>query len=358
VLTGAEVTVGVDLGGTKCLAVALAGNRVVAEERTATPAGGEAVLDAIAALAVRVAGERPLGAVGVGAPGLVDREGVLRFAPNLPGVTGLPVRAELEHRLGVPVHVDNDATCAAWAERVMGAATGLDDVVLVTLGTGIGGGVITGGRLTRGANGFGGEVGHMVIDRDGPQCPCGQRGCWERYASGGGLARLARAAVAKGGAAKVLAMAGGDPEHILGEHVAAAAEAGDGEARAIVAELGWWVGLGLANLANILDPEAFVVGGGLVEMGDMLLDPVRAAFAELLQGWAWRPVIPVVAAALGSRAGAIGAGCLGAELLSERRENPESGDPDRGDPDRGDPDRGDLDSGDSDRENRGARTLN
>ncbi len=317
---GAEVTVGVDLGGTKCLAVALAGNRVVGEGRQATPAGADAVLDVIAALAVEVAGTRPLGAVGVGAPGLVDRDGVLRFAPNLPGVTGLEVRAELERRLGVPVRVDNDATCAAWAERAMGAATGLDDVVLVTLGTGIGGGIITGGRLTRGANGFAGEIGHMVVDRDGPLCPCGQRGCWERYASGGGLARLARAAAAEGGVADVVARAGGDPGAILGEHVTAAAAAGDGEACAIVAELGWWVGLGLANLANILDPEAFVVGGGLVEMGELLLAPVRVAFNDLLQGGAWRPAIPVVPAALGPRAGAIGAGCLGAELLLRTRQ--------------------------------------
>ena len=314
---GGEVTVGVDLGGTKCLAVALAGNRIVKEGRVATPTGGEAVLDAIAALALEVAAERPVAAVGVGVPGLVDREGVLRFAPNLPGVMGLPVRAELERRLGVPVHVDNDATCAAWGERTMGAATGLDDVVLVALGTGIGGGVITGGRLTRGTNGFAGEIGHMVVDRDGPPCPCGQRGCWERYASGSGLTRLAKEAAARGEATAVLALAGGDLDAIHGEHVAVAAGQGDTEARAIVAELGWWVGLGLANLTNVLDPEAFVIGGGLVDMGDLLLEPVRTSFAALLQGRAWRPPIPVVPAALGSRAGAIGAGTLGLELLDQ-----------------------------------------
>jgi len=318
--SGGEVTVGVDIGGTKCLAVALAGNRVVAEGRVATPDGGAAVLDAIASLVVEVAGARPLAALGAGMPGLVDRDGVLRFAPNLPGVTGLPVRAELEARLGIPVRVDNDATCAAWAERAMGAATGLDDVVLITLGTGIGGGVITAGRLTRGANGFAGEVGHMVVDPTGPPCPCGQRGCWERYASGSGLARLAREAAEAGGATAVLAMAGGDPAAIHGEHVTAAALAGDPDAQGLVAALGWWVGLGLANLANVLDPEAFVVGGGLVAMGDLLLEPVRVAFASLLQGRAFRPAIPVVPAALGPRAGAIGAGCLGAELLDETRE--------------------------------------
>ncbi|MEA2931983.1 MAG: glucokinase [Actinomycetota bacterium] len=317
-----EVTVGVDLGGTKCLAVALAGNRIVGEGRVATAMGSAAVLDEIAALALKVAGERPLAAVGVGVPGLVDRDGVLRFAPNLPGVTDLAVRAELERRLGVPVRVDNDATCAAWAERAMGAATGLDDVVMVTLGTGIGGGVITGGRLTRGTNGFAGEVGHMVVDPAGPACPCGQKGCWERYASGSGLARLARAAARRGEAAAVVALAGGNADAILGEHVTQAAAGGDVQARAVVAELGWWVGLGLANLANVLDPEAFVIGGGLVEMGDLLLEPVRAAFAALLQGRAWRPAIPVVPAALGPRAGAIGAGCLGAELLQQKREKP------------------------------------
>ncbi len=314
------VSVGVDIGGTKALAVALAGTRVVAEARVATPDGATALLDAIAALALEVAGERPLAAVGAGMPGLVDRDGVLHFAPNLQGITGLAVRSELEHRLGVPVRVDNDATCAAWAERALGAATGLDDVILITLGTGIGGGIVTGGHLTRGANGFAGEVGHMVVDPDGPECPCGRRGCWERFASGSALARLGREAALGRRAAAVLDLAGGDPEAILGEHVTEAAAAGDAEACALVAELGRWVGLGLANLANILDPEAFVVGGGLVEMGDLLLDPVRVAFASLLEGRAWRPAIPVVAAALGSRAGAIGAGCLGAELLDELRE--------------------------------------
>ena len=152
--------------------MALAGNRVVAEGRVATPDGGEAVLDAIAALAVEVAGDRPLAARrGRACPGWSTGTASSASPPTCPGVTGLPVRAELERRLGVPVRVDNDATCAAWAERAMGAATGLDDVVLVTLGTGIGGGVITGGRLTRGANGFAGEVGHMVVDRDGPAVP-------------------------------------------------------------------------------------------------------------------------------------------------------------------------------------------
>jgi glucokinase len=322
----ASITVGVDVGGTKCLAVALDGTTLLDEAQVPTPVGAEALLDAMAAVALDVAagaggGARPV-AVGVGAAGLVDRAGVLRFAPNLRGVDGLAVRAELVRRLGLPVVVDNDATCAAWAERQMGAAVGMDDVVVVNLGTGIGGGIVAGGRLARGANGFAGEVGHMVVVKDGPPCPCGKRGCWERFASGSGLGRLAREAAEAGRAGAVLDLAGGDPEAVRGEHVSAAARAGDADACRVLGELGWWVALGLANLANILDPEAFVVGGGLATLGDLLFDPIRAAFATLLEGAAFRPVIPILPATLGPRAGAIGAACLAAESVARTTSTP------------------------------------
>ncbi len=302
-------TVGVDLGGTKCLAVALEGGTVVGEDRIPTPVGEVALFDALAEVATAVGGTEALG-VGVGVPGLVDRTGVLRFAPNLPGVFDLPIRAELESRLGVPVRVDNDATCAAWGERQVGAARGYDDVILVTLGTGIGGGIVVGGALMRGANGFAGEIGHMVIDPEGPPCPCGQRGCWERFASGGGLGRLAQHAAAEGRAARILALAGGDPAQVHGEHVTIAAAEGDAEAQAVLVELGRWIALGLVNLANAFDPEAFVLGGGLVEAGELLLGPVRTAFAGLLSSGSHRPPIAIVPATLGEHAGAIGAASL------------------------------------------------
>ena len=305
-------TVGVDLGGTKCLAVALEGGSVVAEHRVPTPAGETAVLDALAEVATAVgagAGVEVRG-VGVGVPGLVDRAGVLRVAPNLPGVFDLPIQAELEARLGVPVRVDNDATCAAWGERQVGAARGYDDVILATLGTGIGGGIVAGGVLMRGANGFAGEIGHMVVDPNGPPCPCGQRGCWERFASGGGLGRLGQQAAAEGRATRILALAGGDPALIHGEHITVAAAEGDAEAQAVFVELARWVALGLVNLANAFDPRAFVLGGGLIEAGELLLGPVRTAFAGLLSSAAHRPPIDIVAATLGEHAGAIGAACL------------------------------------------------
>lgn len=306
--------VGVDVGGTKCLGVVLdAGGAVTAEHRVPTPATAEGLLSAVIDVVARLVPDGQPGSVGVGLPGLVDRDGVLQFVPNLPGITDVPVRAALEARFpGASVRVDNDANCAAWAEHIDGAATGRDHAIMITLGTGIGGGIIIDGRLFRGAHGLAGELGHMVVDPHGPPCPCGQRGCWERFASGSGLGRLGREAAHAGRVPRVLELAGGDPENVRGEHVTAAAAEGDNAAAAVMADFAWWLGLGLANLANAFDPEIFVVGGGLVEAGPVLMDPLRAAFHQLLEADEHRPDIAVVPATLGEHAGAIGAARLAA----------------------------------------------
>jgi glucokinase len=322
-LTGSTggLTVGLDLGGTKALGVVVdptgTGGPLV-EEKVATPRGAAAVVDALADLGGRLrdraAGElgRPVTAIGVGAPGLVDRGGTLRFAPNLPGVVDVGFATVLGERLGLPVAVDNDATCAAWGEHERGASRGHDHSLLVTLGTGIGAGITVKGQALRGANGFAGEPGHMVVDPDGLPCPCGRRGCWERYASGSGLGHLAREAVRAGGAGAAVSLAGGRPEDVRGEHVTAAAAAGDAEALDVLARFGWWVALGIANLVNVLDSDIVVVGGGLVAAGDLILDPTRAAYRELVLGAEHRPVVPIVPALLGGHAGAIGAALLAA----------------------------------------------
>jgi glucokinase len=305
-------SVGVDVGGTKCLGVVLddAGT-VVEEHRVPTPvdASGDALIDAVAEVAQQLQRGSAM-PVGVGVPGLVDHEGVLRFAPNIRSVLELPVRKALTDRLGVDVNVDNDATCAAWAERAMGAGRGRDHVILVTLGTGVGGGIVIDGRLVRGAHGFAGEIGHMVVDAGGLPCPCGKRGCWERYASGSGLGRLAREAAHARQIPAVVELAGGDPEAVRGEHVTQAAGAGDAAAQAVMDRFAWWVALGLANLANAFDTECFVLGGGLVEAGAILLDPVRAAYLDLVEAAEHRPPVDIVPATLGERAGAIGAALL------------------------------------------------
>ncbi|HVF76355.1 MAG TPA: ROK family protein [Acidimicrobiales bacterium] len=305
-------TIGIDLGGTKCLGVVLDdAGRVQAEYRMPTPPGEDQILDTIVAVAEALGGAEQ---VGVGVPGLVDRAGVLQFAPNLVGADGLAVKAELEARLpGTQARIDNDATCATWAEKQLGAARELDYAIVLTLGTGIGGGIISGGRLERGANGFAGEMGHMVVAPDGEGCVCGQQGCWEFFASGRAIGRFGREAAAAGKARRVLELAGGNVDAIQGEHVSAACQEGDDDATAIIARVGWWVGIGLVNLAMAFDPQAFVIGGGLVEIGEPLFAPVRQTLAESLAGAPRRQPPLVVPAELGEQSGAVGAALLARE---------------------------------------------
>ncbi len=303
--------VGVDVGGSKSLGVLVDDEgAVLTERRVPTPRTSDALLAAIGDLVASLQAGAPGCPVGVGVPGLVDRDGVLRFAPNLPGVVEVPVRAALERRAQGPVSVVNDATGATWAEFTVGAAVGARDVVMATIGTGIGGGVVLGGELVGGHHGFAGEFGHMIVDPSGPLCPCGQRGCWERYASGSGLAWLAWEAARAGEAARVVELAGGDPDGVRGEHVTIAAGEGDAQALVVIDRFAWWLALGLANLVAVLDPELIVLGGGLIEAGRVLLEPTRRSFASLLEGGDHRPPVRVVAASLGERAGAIGAALL------------------------------------------------
>lgn len=309
--------IGIDIGGTKCLGVAIdADHRIVAEQRRATPSGAGAVVDAIVevvdALRTELSG-RAAGvvlAIGVGAPGLVTIDGTLLAAPNLVDVQRFPLARLVSERIGTPVRVDNDATCALIAECRVGSAQGVDDVVMVTLGTGIGGGIFASGRVMRGTNGFAGEFGHMVVDPDGPPCPCGRRGCWERFASGSALAAQARAAAVEGRLDTVLRLANGAVDELRGEHVQAAARNGDPEALAVVDGFARWVALGLVNLTNALDPAVFVLGGGLAEGADVYLPPVERWFAELLYSADLRPHPGVRFSALGEHAGAIGAALL------------------------------------------------
>ncbi len=272
-----------------------------------------ALLGAIAGLVRRVTEQSAaeVSALGVGVPGLVDDSGVLHFAPNLPMGEGVDFSGGLRAMVGVKrVLIDNDATCATLGEWSAGAARGADDALVVTLGTGIGGGLVAAGRLVRGAHGFAGEIGHVVVDPGGPLCSCGKRGCWERYASGSGLARLAREAALAGRIEAAVRLAGGDPEAVRGEHVTRAAAAGDEHAKAVIEELAWWLALGLSNLVSILDPELVVLGGGLMSAGDLVLLPTRRSFLELTGARRARCEVPVVLAALGERAGAVGAALL------------------------------------------------
>jgi len=287
---------GIDVGGTKCLGVVLdADGRVTRRVRVPAPPDVTGLLDAVAEVVEGLGGGDTLG---VGLPGLVDAGGVLRAAPNLAGVAEFPARALLEQRLGMTVAVDNDATCATMAEWSLGAGRGVDDLVLVTLGTGIGGGLVAGGRIRRGAHGMAGEIGHMVVEREGRPCRCGHRGCWERYASGSALGDHARSLTGT---------------HVPGEEVIAAARRLDPWALEVVEVFADWLALGLANLANVVDPARFVIGGGLADTGDVVLAGVREAYARTLYSAEHRPLAEILMASLGPEAGAVGAALLGAD---------------------------------------------
>lgn len=310
-MTTAALRVGIDVGGTKALGVALDGDgQVVAEERRSTPRGDnslESLIDTLVELAESLGAESTLG---IGVPGLVTRTGCLRAAPNLDGVADLAIGELMTDRMGMAVQVDNDATCATVAEWRNGVAVGVDNLMLVTLGTGIGGGVVANGVLQRGKNGFAGEFGHMVIDPNGPRCPCGRRGCWERYASGSGLAMLAREAATGHRLPAVVEHAGGDAQAVRGEHVMAAALDGDEQALAVIDDFGRWVALGLSNLTNAYDPEMFVLGGGLAAGAELYLEPISRWYGELLYQPHLRPLPRIEFARWGPLAGAVGAALL------------------------------------------------
>ena len=308
------LTVGVDVGGTKIAAgVVDDSGKILARTRRDTPfTDPAAIVENIVAVTQELAAGYDITGVGVGSAGFVDagRSTVL-FAPNL-AWRDVHVRDQVTAATDLPTVVENDANAAAWGEFQFGAAEDVDDMVCITVGTGIGGGLVLDGALYRGAHGIGAEVGHMRIVPGGLRCGCGNLGCLEQYASGSALVREARAAAVEhpGPAARLLALAGGDPEAVTGPMVTTAAEEGDELAVSLLAELGRWLGEALATLTAILDPAVFVIGGGVSEAGALLLDPAREAYSANVTGKGHRPEAQIRAATLGNDAGIVGAADL------------------------------------------------
>jgi glucokinase len=308
------LTIGVDVGGTKIAAGVVDDSGEILEEalRSSPAKDSDAIEDAIADAVNDLCQRHDVQAVGVGAAGFVDaaRSTVL-IAPNL-AWRDEPLREELEKRTRLPVVIENDANAAAWGEFQFGAGYDVDDLLLVTVGTGIGGGLVLDGALYRGAFGVAAEIGHLRMVPDGRPCGCGQRGCWEQYASGSALMKTVREDARRGStrAAMLLELAGGDIEDITGQMVTRAANEGDAYAREKMTEIGTWLGEGIAALAAVLDPATVAVGGGVAEAGDMLLGPAAEAFRASLTGSGYRPVLDVRVAQLGNKAGLIGAADL------------------------------------------------
>lgn len=309
----AEAYVGIDVGGTKVLAgVVDHFGRVRATARRSTPGRrveSRHVEDALTEALDEVAAGTRIRGVGVAAAGFVDVTGErVMFAPHLPWLDE-PVRVRLEERWGLPVALENDATAAAHAEATYGAGRHADDVIIVTMGTGIGGGIVLDRRIRRGLNGMAGEFGHMQVVPDGLECECGGRGCWEQYSSGNALVRFARSQL--GSQPTVLQeLCAGNPASLTGQMVSAAAEDGDLLAQEAFRRVGEWLGVGLANLVAAFDPECLVVGGGVSAAGERLLGPARTALTNSLVGAGHRVVPPILVAQLGPEAGLIGAADL------------------------------------------------
>ncbi|MET9353150.1 ROK family glucokinase [Streptomyces sp. NPDC006617] len=316
------LTVGVDVGGTKIAAgtVDPAGG-VVSRARLPTPRDPDRIADAITEAVRRVReGRDDVRAVGVGAAGYVDAErSTVRFAPNL-GWHDKAIRDIVQEATGLPVVVENDANAAAWGEFVHGAGAGHEDMLMVTAGTGFGGGIVSRGRLFRGRFGMAGEIGHYRAVPDGLPCPCGQHGCMEQYASGAAHTRRARdmAAADPGRAAAVLALGDGTPAGLRGRHVAEAARGGDRFSLEVFTQSGRWLGQALADLASVLDPSVLVIGGGLGEAGELIRRPTEVAYRRALGGGAHRVYAEVRTATVGQDAGLIGAANLARldELIS------------------------------------------
>lgn len=308
------LTIGVDLGGTKVAGgVVDTKGHIRAEDKRPTPARDAAaveatIVDLIKDLAVR----HKIAAIGIGAAGFVDdqRSRVL-LAANL-GWVDEPLRAAIERKIGLPVVVENDANAAAWGEHRFGAGRGSSHLVLVTIGTGIGAGLVLGGRLYRGAHGVAGEPGHMTVEPDGRLCGCGNRGCWEQYASGNALVRVARelAAERRDEAKILLSLGDGTPEGVTGKDVSQAAAAGDPVALSAFDDIGHWLGVGLATLVDVLDPDRLLLGGGVSEAGELILQPTRRAFQASVAAKKDRPVPEIHMAELGNDAGLVGAADL------------------------------------------------
>jgi glucokinase len=315
------LTIGVDIGGTKVAAgVVDEGGRIVATALRPTPSDDPKQTEEVIADVVReLRASHDVDAVGLGAAGLVDaqRANVI-FAPNL-AWRNEPLRAAIEERCGLPVVVENDANAAAWAEARFGAGRGQEYLVVLTVGTGLGGGIVLDGQLYRGRLGIAAEIGHLTVEPGGRRCGCGSRGCWERYASGQALVREAQelASISPAIAERLLGLAGGEPLAITGLEVTQAALDGDQAALEAFQVLGMWLGVGMASLAAVLDPGMFILGGGVSEAGELLREPAQRTLEERLTARAYRAAPDVRLALLGSEAGIVGA----ADLARQRPSN-------------------------------------
>jgi len=318
--------VGIDVGGTKIAAgVVTADGRILRALSVPTPQDQDHFVQRLLGIITDLRSHYPeVTAVGVGAAGMVDwPSGHIRWAPNN-SYQDLPLQQLLAQGTGLPAVVENDSNAAAWAEATVGAGTGLSNIIALTIGTGIGAGIILNGELQRGENGIAGEAGHLIVNPlSGELCGCGAIGCLEAMASGTALGRAGRQAAAADPAGTLARLAGAASK-VTGETVHQAARSGDPTARQLFDQLGYWLGIGIASLVNIFDPQLVILGGGLITTGDLLLTPTQASFEQSVFARPHRQIPPLAPAQLGTDAGLIGAALL---ALHHRHADPHHPEP-------------------------------
>jgi glucokinase len=313
--------IGIDIGGTKIAgALVDASGMVVRAQRLPTPANDpDALIEAVVGLIEELAeGEKVLG-VGVAAAGFIDAEQAnIIYAPNL-SWRNEPFKSKLEAKVTLPVVIENDANAAAWAEYRFGAGVGLKHMVMLTIGTGVGGAVITDSKMLRGGFGIAGELGHLRMVPTGLLCGCGQNGCLEAYASGTALLKAAKAlASSNDPAGQRLRQLQPDSQELTGQDVYSAIQESDPGALGLLREMGSWLGQAVASLTAVLDPEIVVIGGGVSVAGDLLLDPIRAAYLDHLPARGFRPELKIIGAEFVNNAGVVGAADLARVSLAPK----------------------------------------
>jgi glucokinase len=314
------LAIGIDIGGTKIAgALVTDEGEILTEERRPTPAGDPgAIVDTVVEMIERLAAGREVVAAGVAAAGFIDAaQSTVYYAPNI-SWRNEPFRARLLERLDLDITIDNDANAAGWAEFRFGAGRLFSDMTMLTIGTGVGGAIVTEDRLFRGGFGAGAEIGHLRVVPDGLPCGCGARGCIEQYGSGRALLRMANAIADVGGIGLGLAQARAETGTLTGDQVGALIATGDPGAVQALRELGGWLGAACASLAAVLDPQVFVFGGGVAIAGDLLLDPVRESFLAHLPARGYHPEPQFATAELVNNAGVVGAADL-ARIHAETR---------------------------------------
>jgi glucokinase len=312
------LTLGVDVGGTKILAALVDESGTIHQQvhRDTSSAATKNMVQAVEEI-MSLPEAKGVKAAGIAAAAYISYpEGRVEFAPNV-HFDDPDLRLAILRSFDLAVVVENDASAAAWGERLFGAGRGIDEMIMVAVGTGIGGGIVIGGELIRGARGFAGEFGHMTLLEGGPDCACGERGCLESLASGRAIEAMAKQKAVEGSAQALLEAAGGDVDNISGELVTVLASQGDEVSKGILGEAGRWLGIGLCSLINSFDPELVVVGGGVAEAGDLLLDPARSVVESRIAGR--RSVPEIVPATLGNEAGAVGAAALAMSSYERRQ---------------------------------------